>query len=204
MQTLHRVHDLHALPMVKAGGGLVQDDDGRRHHDDGSQGKKLAGTTIEQEGLRIGVEVELHDHAVHTAAGFVIQAALRHEAELQLLPHGLAADLSVGVLEQKAHPAGKFAGAQVRGGNPVYQHLAAGRLQQAVAQTHGGGLSRAVGSHKGHEVAVLDGEAHVLENGGLRLVVGKDVLELDHAITSWHRETAWSTVRHTGPSKSPC
>ena len=111
-----------------------------------------------------------------------------------------AADLAVGILEQKAHAAGQLAGAQVARGHVIDEHLAGIGFEQTVHQAHRGGLPRPVRADERDELAVADGEAHAFQDGS-RPVVGRvHVAELDHASPSFNASRASRPLRTGAPA----
>jgi len=161
IQVGDHLHHLGALAEIEARRGLVEHDDRRLEHDDRRERQKLARPAVQEEGLGIAVEPEALDHRVDLCLGFGARTTLSGKTEQQLLAHRLAANLPIGVLEQKAHLRGELTRLQLRGRYPVNQDLARRRLQKAVYQAHRGGFPRAVRSDEGDEIPITHREAHV-------------------------------------------
>lgn len=80
--------------------------------------------------------------------------------DLQLLAHGGAEDLVVGVLKYIAHPAGKLADGLFFGIRTCHQHLSGCGAKQAVEMPDQRGLAAAVLPHDGNDLVFIDGHVH--------------------------------------------
>ena len=200
MQVRDNVHDLAAFEVVQAGRRLVQYERLRLANDNRRQRQKLSHAPVEQIGLVLTVEAKPLDGGIHAPLCRSVKRPLCSEPKLQLLAHGGAADLTVGILKEKPHATRQLARPQFRGGRAVNEHAARGGRKEVVRKAHHRGLSGAVRTHEGHELAVVYHERGVSHDGRLLVVGGTDVLELDHASTPSITRTAPSTLRTALPA----
>ena len=193
------VHHGAALVVVEAGGGLVEHQHRCLHHGDGGQRQQLPGPAVEQEGVGGQVELEDGGDGLDAALCLIIEQSLGLEAKGQLVVDGIAADLRIRVLEEKAHLARSLAHLELGGGCAVEQNLALVGLEQAVDEAHRGRLACSVGAGKGYKLAVFDGEGHAAQDRQPSAIRGVHVSKLNHESTSITTSVASATLRQAGP-----
>ena len=163
--------------LILTGGGLVQQQDRGVHSTDAGQCHHLFCAAAETHRLRLGNggQAELGQDLLGPGLDLILRQFQVLETVLDLIPHGGAEDLIVGVLEYIAHGFGKVTGADLANIPSADLHRAGGGAQQAVEMLGECRLAAAVLADDGHDLPLAEGKVDVLE--GLH-AAGVDMLEV--------------------------
>ena len=178
---LQQIHDPQSFTPVLTGGGLVDDDHIGIHSNDGAHGQALTLTLTQVLGPNLAVAVQTHvvDDLVDALTGRIVQTAQVLSTEQQLVFYAVLEDLLVGVLEAVANSTGQLCNGL--GSNVDLSNLdgAGGGLQQADDTAAQGGLTGAVLTDDGHEVALLELQVHMVNLIGIAQVGEDQIIDIN-------------------------
>ena len=174
-----RVQEVLLRDGVELRRGLVEQQQVGLHHQRGRQGEQLLATA--GQGIRLAPEPVLNAEEVaglrHEPAHLALRRPQVLQTERHLVPHALAYDLVVRILEDVAHAARRFRNVHIAHRAPAYEHLARAlprggdlRLRQAQQRR----LTRTGIAHKQGERPAGHPPIHPAQHGLLGTRVRED------------------------------
>ena len=198
---------------VQPGGRLVQNEHARPHGQHARDGHTAHLPAAELEGRALGHLVVVQAHLQHRPAHAPVDL-LRIQphvagAEGDVPGHGLLKQLVFRILEYQPYLFAHLQQAYALLGQvqPIHHHAAGCGLDEPVQMLHQRGLAAARVAQKANELAVLDGQAHIVERHGGKGASGhvgvRKMLYLDGHSAFFSSFTISATVRMPSGRTSP-